>query len=237
MATGHYARIVHRGGRSELHRGCDLAKDQSYFLHVLSDEKLGKLELPLSEMTKAEVRAYAVQRGLPVAGKGESQELCFVPTGRYDAFVERRAGCEIRPGAMLDADGRVVGAHGGVHRFTIGQRKGLGVALGTPAFVVGMDPATAVVRLGKESELCHGGALVKDAHFFDDVTFPRQASVQVRYRHEGAQAVITREGSSVAVRFDAPVRAIAKGQAAVAYDGSRVLGGGTIERVFSAAGG
>jgi tRNA-uridine 2-sulfurtransferase len=235
VATGHYARIVHRDDTLELHRGQDLGKDQSYFLHVLSDVQLGKLELPLSEMTKAEVRAEAVRLGLPGAGKGESQELCFVPTGRYDAFVERRAGSTIRPGTLTDASGRVVGTHAGVHKFTIGQRKRLGVALGTPAFVVSIDPAAAVVRLGSENELFCTGAVIKDVHFFDGVTFPRQASVQVRYRHEGTKATITREGSSVSVRFDTPVRAVAKGQAAVAYDGSRVLGGGTIERVITEA--
>jgi tRNA-specific 2-thiouridylase len=235
VATGHYARIVDRDGTLELHRGRDVAKDQSYFLHVLSDLQLGRLALPLAEMTKTEVRAEAVKRGLPGAGKGESQELCFVPEGRYDAFVERRAGSRIRPGTMLDASGRVVGAHAGVHKFTIGQRKGLGVALGSPAFVVGIDPALAVVRLGCESDLFHAGAVIKDAHFFDGVTFPRQASVQVRYRHEGTPATVTREGSSIAVKFHSPVRAIAKGQAAVAYGGSRVLGGGTIERVLPEA--
>jgi tRNA-uridine 2-sulfurtransferase len=235
VATGHYARIVDRDGTLELHRGRDLAKDQSYFLHVLSDLQLGRLAFPLAEMTKTEVRAEAAKRGLPGAGKGESQELCFVPEGRYDAFVERRAGSRVRPGTMLDPSGRVVGAHAGVHKFTIGQRKGLGVALGSPAFVVGIDPARAVVRLGRESDLFHTGAVIKGAHFFDGVTFPRQASVQVRYRHEGTPATITREGSSIAVQFHSPVRAIAKGQAAVVYDGSRVLGGGTIERALREA--
>jgi tRNA-uridine 2-sulfurtransferase len=235
VATGHYARIVDRDGRPELHRGRDLAKDQSYFLHVLSDDNLRLLQLPLSEVTKTEVRAEAARRGLPGAGKRESQELCFVPAGRYDAFVERRAASKIRPGTLLDADGRVVGTHAGVHKFTIGQRKGLGVALGSPAFVVGIDPGAAVVRLGCEQDLLCTGIAMKDAHFFDDVAFPRQASVQVRYRHEGTPATITREGSSVAVRFHTPVRAIAKGQAAVVYDGSRVLGGGTIDRVLPEA--
>ena len=153
VATGHYARIVYRDGRPELHRGRDQAKDQSYFLHVLTDEQLGKIEFPLSEMTKVEVRAEASRRGMPWAGKEESQELCFVPTGRYDAFIERRAASKIRPGKMVDAAGRVLGTHGGVHKFTIGQRKGLGVALGRPAFVVGIDPEEATVRLGSETEL------------------------------------------------------------------------------------
>ena len=232
VATGHYARIVDGQGRVELHRGRDVAKDQSYFLHTLSEPTLARLVFPLGEMTKAEVRREAVRRGLPGAGKGESQELCFVPTGRYAAFVERRATGRIRAGRMLDAAGTVVAAHGGVHRFTIGQRRGLGVALGSPAFVVGIDPERATVRLGSESDLLHTGAIVRGARFFDDVAVRLRASVQVRYRHEGGLATITREDGSATIRFDAPVRAIARGQAAVAYDGTRVLGGGTIDHVL-----
>jgi len=237
VATGHYARIVYRDGRPELHRGRDLGKDQSYFLFVLSDQELCKIEFPLSEMTKTEVRAEALRRGMRWAGsRQESQELCFVPTGRYDAFVEARATSKIRPGRLVDAAGRVVGTHGGIHKFTIGQRKGLGVALGSRVFVVDIDPDTATVRLGSESELLGAGAMIKDTHFFDGVTFPRQASVQVRYRHEGALATITRDASSAIIEFDAPVRAIAKGQSAVLYDGSRVLGGGTIQSVIRTEG-
>jgi tRNA-uridine 2-sulfurtransferase len=228
VATGHYARTVHNGGRVELHRAADPGKDQSYFLHMLSQAQLGRLHFPLGEATKAEVRASAVAMGLPGADKGESQELCFVPTGRYDAFVEERAGQRARPGAIVDEDGRVVGTHHGVHRFTIGQRKGLGVALGSPAYVVDIDAAKAEVRLGRPEDLFYAGARLRDATFMDDVALPVRAAVKVRYRHEGASAQIFRDEDGVHVAFDEPVRAIARGQVAVAYAGDRVLGGGTI---------
>lgn len=228
VATGHYARLVDRGGRLELHRGRDASKDQSYFLHALDQRDLARLVFPLGDATKAEVRADAARRGLPGATKGESQELCFVPTGRYDAFVEERAAGRVRPGAIVDGAGRELGRHGGVHRFTIGQRKGLGVALGTPAFVVGIDAEAGTVRVGSGEELLYGGARLADARFFDGVELPARASVQVRYRHEGAPAIVERHDGGVRVRFDTKVRAVAKGQVAVAYAGDRVLGGGTI---------
>ncbi|HMI88341.1 MAG TPA: tRNA 2-thiouridine(34) synthase MnmA [Polyangiaceae bacterium] len=236
IATGHYARTVCKDGRVELHRAADAGKDQSYFLHTLEQSQLGRLEFPLGDVCKADVRASAVALGLPGAGKGESQELCFVPTGRYDAFVDGRAGERARPGAIVDQDGRVVGAHQGIHRFTIGQRKGLGVALGSPAYVVGIDAATAEVRLGGGDDLFHTGARLRDAKFMDDVALPVRASVKVRYRHEGAGAEVRRDDEGVYIAFDDPVRAIARGQVAVAYAGDRVLGGGTIERATSGAG-
>jgi tRNA-specific 2-thiouridylase len=230
IATGHYARTVKNGDRIELHRGADASKDQSYFLHMLSQAHLARILFPLGEATKAEVRKSALELGLPGASKGESQELCFVPTGRYDAFVDERAAQKARPGAIVDERGRVVGAHQGVHRFTIGQRKGLGVALGSPAYVVDIDAETAEVRLGGSGDLFHSVARLRDATFMDDVALPVRAEVKVRYRHEGAEATVRRDADGVFVEFDAPVRAIARGQVAVAYAGDRVLGGGTIDR-------
>ena len=230
VATGHYARTVRNGDRVELHRATDASKDQSYFLHTLSQSQLARIVFPLGEATKADVRASAVALGLPGAGKGESQELCFVPTGRYDAFVEQRAAGRARPGAHRRRRGRVVGAHQGVHHFTVGQRKGLGVALGSPAYVVDIDAATAEVRLGRVENLHHAGARLRDAKFMDDVALPVRAAVKVRYRHEGASATVLRDDAGVYVEFDEPVRAIARGQVAVAYAGDRVLGGGTIDR-------
>jgi tRNA-uridine 2-sulfurtransferase len=230
VATGHYARTVRSGDRIELHRAADPTKDQSYFLHVLSQRQLARVAFPLGEATKADVRASAVALGLPGAGKGESQELCFVPTGRYDAFVDQRAHGRARPGAIVDAEGRVVGAHAGVHRFTVGQRKGLGVSLGSPAYVVDIEAGTGEVRLGGPNDLLHSAARLRDATFMDGVTLPVRASVKVRYRHEGASAIVYRDEAGVVVEFDEPVRAIARGQVAVAYAGDRVLGGGIIER-------
>src|SRR5262249_41180355 len=154
---------------------------------------------------KAEVRGDAVARRLPGAGKGESQELCFVPRGRYDAFIEGRAAGRLRPGPIVDADGDVVGHHAGVHRFTLGQRKGLGVALGEPAFVAAIDPASATVRLGRGADLLHRGARLRDARFFDDVRLPARAAVQVRYRHQAvpAQLEVDEQGAAL-VQFDDP---------------------------------
>jgi len=233
VATGHYARVVQSGTRYELYRGRDRTKDQSYFLHTLSEAQLARLEFPLGAATKAEVRKDALARRLPGAEKGESQELCFVPTGRYDAFVEGRRAGAVRPGPLVDQAGHVVGMHGGVHRYTVGQRKGLGVALGSPAFVVGIEAETATVRLGRAEDLLHDGARLGRSRFFDDVALPARAIVQVRYRHDGVPATIRCDSEGIDVAFDEPVRAVVKGQVAVAYLGDRVLGGGTIERAWS----
>lgn len=242
VATGHYARVARdEGGAARLHRGKDRHKDQSYFLHMLGERDLARLILPLGEATKEEVRAEALGRRLPGAQKGESQELCFVPTGRYDGFVAERAEGRIRPGPIVDREGRVVGSHGGVHAFTVGQRKGLGVALGRPAFVVGIDAASATVRLGDEADLQAAGAVIAEAVWADDVALPLEAVVQVRARHEGAPAVIERGEDPVTgearwvARFAAPVRAVSPGQMAVAYRGDRVLGGGVIRAALSGA--
>jgi tRNA-specific 2-thiouridylase len=240
IATGHYARVVlDEGGRARLHRGVDRGKDQAYFLHMLREDELARVVFPLGESTKEEVRAEAVKRKLPGAEKGESQELCFVPAGGYDAFVAERAPDRIRPGPIVDRDGRQVGEHGGVHAFTVGQRKGIGVALGRPAFVVDIDAGAGAVRLGDEADLLAGSARLRDAVWSDDVVFPLEAEVRVRSRHEGARAVIDRrrggsqgdgegEGDEFEVRFDSPVRAVSPGQIAVAYGGDRVYGGGMI---------
>jgi tRNA-uridine 2-sulfurtransferase len=230
VATGHYARVVREGGGARLYRGRDHAKDQSYFLHMLQSDELARVLLPLGDATKAEVRAEALARRLPGATKGESQELCFVPAGRYDAFVAERAPERLRPGPIVDAAGRAVGQHAGVHAFTIGQRKGIGVALGRPVFVVSLDAGSATVRLGDEGELYAAGARLEGTAWSDDVSFPLEAEVRVRAHHEGERATIERTGDAGAfvARFRAPVRAVSPGQVAVAYRGDRVLGGGTI---------
>jgi tRNA-uridine 2-sulfurtransferase len=229
VATGHYARVVREAGRARLHRGKDHQKDQSYFLHMLREDELARLVFPLGDSTKAEVRAEALARRLPGATKGESQELCFVPAGRYASFVEERAQGRIRPGPILGPDGRVLGEHAGVHTFTIGQRKGLGVALGKPMFVTSIEGATGAVQIGGEDDLLAAAARIEDAVWSDDVTFPVEATVRVRSRHEGAKAVIDRaEGGGFVARFLEPVRAVSPGQVAVAYVEDRVLGGGTI---------
>jgi tRNA-specific 2-thiouridylase len=236
VATGHYARVIEEQGRARLHRGRDHQKDQSYFLHMLREDELRRVVFPLGELTKAEVRAEAVARRLPGANKGESQELCFVPAGRYASFVEERARGRIRPGPIVGPDGRVVGEHAGLHGFTIGQRKGLGVALGKPMFVASIEGETGAVHIGDEADLLAAAARIDGAEWADDVTFPLEATVRVRSRHEGEKAVIEREGDGFVARFLAPVRAVSPGQVAVAYTGDRVLGGGRITRAMAHGG-
>jgi tRNA-specific 2-thiouridylase len=232
VATGHYARILRTAnGAPRLAEGADLSKDQSYFLYASPSSWLERLLFPLGESTKREVRDEALARDLPGAGKGESQELCFVGPGAhaYADFVAQRAASRVRPGPLVDEGGRVVGTHDGVHRFTIGQRKGLGVALGRPAFVTRIDPEGAIVHLGPESALHTRGATLSDVVLAEGVSLPARARVRVRYRHEGDGAVVSDQGEGRAVvLFDHPVRAVTPGQIAVLYDGSCVLGGGRI---------
>jgi tRNA-uridine 2-sulfurtransferase len=244
VATGHYARIV-RDDREQawLAEGRDASKDQSYFLYATPPEQLARLVFPLGESTKREVRAEAVARAIPGATKGESQELCFVGAAAgggkpaYAQFVEARAGAHerVRPGNIVDATGRVVGRHDGVHRFTIGQRKGLGVALGEPAFVTRIDADRGTVHLGPEGHLMAAGAELEELVLARGVTLPLRARARVRYRHDGAPANVVASAAranagGARVIFDDPVRAVTAGQIAVLYDADRVLGGGRIAR-------
>jgi tRNA-specific 2-thiouridylase len=230
VATGHYARLVQRGDRTELHRGRDAAKDQSYFLHMLPESTLSRLCFPLGDSDKAEVRAEALALALPGASKGESQELCFVPTGRYDAFVSERGAERLRPGPIVDETGRVVGQHEGVHRFTVGQRRNLGVALGKPSYVVGIDAEQGRIELGPVERLMAHAAELSDLSLASDLELPLTAAVQVRYRGTPLPARIVRAGSGARVLFERPVQAVVPGQFAVFYAGDRVLGGGLIRR-------
>lgn len=233
VATGHYARIARDGEHPMLLTGKDDTKDQSYFLYATPREQLARLVFPLGESTKAEVRAEAVTRNLPGAAKGESQELCFVGHGQgaYAKFVEQRANGRVRPGPIVDDTGRVVGAHEGIHRFTVGQRKGLGVALGVPTFVSEIDAGSNTVRLGGEDSLGCAGATLADVVLAPGVTLPRAASIRVRYRHRGAPGKIRAIDGGATIVFDEPTRAVTKGQVAVFYEGERVLGGGRIVKV------
>ncbi len=230
IATGHYARIERQGGVPRLLRAVDRQKDQSYFLHMLGPDVLSRLCFPLGEATKSEVRQEAQRLGLPGADKGESQELCFVPTGRYDRFVAERSNGRTRPGAIVDEAGRRVGGHDGIHGFTIGQRKNLGVALGRRAYVVGLDPDDGTVRLGPQEALESHGAEVGEVSLADDVSLPARCEVEVRYRGTARPAEVAPSGEGrVRVTFDEPVRAVVPGQFAVFYRGDRVLGGGSIQ--------
>jgi tRNA-specific 2-thiouridylase len=243
VATGHYARTAQDDltGAVRLAAGADATKDQSYFLYATPPEWIERLVFPLGDAMKTEVRAEAIARDLPSARKGESQELCFVGAGggAYAQFVEDRAKGRVRPGPILDETGNVVGEHGGVHRFTVGQRKGLGVALGHPVYVARIDPERATVHLasGGAESLASSGARLEDMVLADGVELPRRARVRVRYRHDGAAAEVAQVGrgsknEETWVKFDEPVRAATKGQIAVLYDErERVLGGGRIAQV------
>lgn len=232
VATGHYVRVARDpDGTPFLREGKDGSKDQSYFLYATPRAEIERLLFPLGDSTKPEVRAEAVRRNIPGATKGESQELCFVGAGAgaYSAFVEERASGRVRPGPIVDHAGRVVGAHEGVHRFTIGQRKGLGIALGAPAFVTDIDPATGTVKVGTGEDLACDEAVLADVVLAPGVSLPREVRVRVRYRHEGAPAHVREtDGGGAIVTFTTSVRAASRGQIAVFYDGDRVLGGGRI---------
>jgi len=236
VATGHYARIERQGERFELHRARDRQKDQSYFLHMLDQATLSRLVFPLGELDKATVRAQGHALALPGADKGESQELCFVPNGRYDAFVAERAGERLRPGPIVDDSGRPVGTHAGIHGFTLGQRKSLGVALGRRAYVVGIDAESGTVQLGERERLLVAEALLDETSLAPDIEPPFACDVMVRYRGNGVPARVEAGATrGLVVRFDTPVAAVVPGQFAVFVRGERVLGGGVIRETVAAA--
>jgi tRNA-specific 2-thiouridylase len=242
IATGHYARLRRdeRTGRYQLLRGVDRSKDQAYFLFGLTQEQLAQSEFPLGEMTKQQVRAMARARGLPVAEKAESQEICFVPTGSYRKFIraylaEQQRPPEGAPGEVVSTNGRVLAEHHGLHDFTVGQRKGLGVAVGEPLYVIALDPATNRVVVGQGRELFRSRFRVRDVNWIRPLTTGDavQAHVKIRHNHPGAMAhVEALAGAEAFVDFLEPQRAITPGQAAVFYDGDEVLGGGWIASVL-----
>ena len=231
VATGHYARIGRDAHGPHLLAGRDPFKDQSYFLYATPQPWLARLVFPLGESTKAEVRAEAIARKLPGATKGESQELCFVGegAGAYARFVEERAEGKLRPGPIVDDAGRVVGHHDGIHKFTVGQRKGVGVALGEPAFVTRIDAHSATVHVGRKEALRALRATLRDVVLAPGVRTPRETLARVRYRHRGVRARL----EAGALRFLEPAGAVAPGQIAVLYDGDRVLGGGVLHEVLA----
>ena len=228
VASGHYARVRATPTGYHLLRGKDPRKDQSYFLHMLSSEDLSRLCFPLGEASKEEVRAEAAQLGLPGASKGESQELCFVPKGRYDQFVSEHSPERVRPGPIVDGRSQVVGQHRGIHGFTLGQRRNLGVSVGQRAYVVGIDRETATVRLGTREELLVTQAVLDQVSVAPDIRLPVDASVMVRYQGELRAATLSLESGAGALFFAEPALAVVPGQFAVFFLGDRVIGGGRI---------
>lgn len=229
LATGHYARIERDEAGFHLCRARDEAKDQSYFLFTLGQEALANLAFPVGELSKAEVRAIAERYQLPTSGKPESMEICFVPDGDYAKFVERVAGPQPR-GSIVDRTATVVGEHQGLHRYTVGQRRGLGSHGGKPMYVQRIDPALNQIVIGAKEESARSSFQVTEPHWVGQAPEEDQpVSVKVRHRHPGASARVRLEpNGKLKVHLDAPVKAITPGQAAVFYDGPRVLGGGWI---------
>jgi tRNA-specific 2-thiouridylase len=233
VATGHYARVVSEDGVTRLHRAVDGNKDQTYFLHMLDAETLSRLVFPLGDWTKGAVRELAVELNLPGANKGESQELCFVPTGRYDAFVEARAADRVRPGPIVGSDGAVLGQHQGVHRFTVGQRKNVGVALGHKAYVVDVDAASGRVVLGDHEQLQCSSAVLSEFTLAAGYSLPLECEVAVRYRGQTHAAKVSAHPAGAEVHFATPLAPVVRGQFAVLYHGEHVLGGGLIRDVIA----
>jgi tRNA-uridine 2-sulfurtransferase len=233
VGTGHYAQLSDdpQTGRRRLLRGRDASKDQSYFLFALTQQQLQAATFPVGGLTKPEVRAYARERGLPVADKPDSQEICFVPDGDYAQFVERHAPDAIGSGAITDANGRVLGRHDGVHRFTVGQRKGLRLSTSEPLYVLELRPTEQAVVVGHRHELERVRCEVANVNWTagEIPTKSLKAAVQVRHRHVPGDATVTPlEDGRAAVVFENPERAISPGQAAVFYEGNEVIGGGWI---------
>jgi tRNA-specific 2-thiouridylase len=233
VATGHYARVErHPSGRYRLLRGIDASKDQSYFLFTLSQDQLAHAQFPVGGLTKDDVRAAARRFGLRVAEKPDSQELCFAPSGEHAAFVDENLPEPVGTGVITDRDGRVLGTHEGTHRFTIGQRKGLGLSAGVPLYVVGIDAVDRRVVVGPREALDRTTLTASQVNWISGETPSAavRASARIRYRHREAPATITPlDGEKALVVFDEPQTAITPGQAVVFYDGDQVLGGGWID--------
>ncbi len=232
VATGHYSRMDHQAAKPQLLRGVDAGKDQSYALFGIRRARLTRMMLPVGGYQKPHIREIAGQLGLNVAEKKDSQEICFVTSGRYDDFVKRRtADSEDRRGDLVTTDGVVVGQHDGIEGFTVGQRKGLGVALGKPVFVTRIDPETKRVVLGDREEMLVGQLTASQCNWLTDLDLgrPRGCLAQIRYNSPAAPAQMEYDGKTLSIRFDEPQFGVAPGQAVVCYDGDRVLGGGWID--------
>lgn len=233
IATGHYARVERlQNGRYTLKRAVTDAKDQTYALYSLTQRQLAHTLMPVGAYTKDEVRAMAKSLGLRVADKPDSQEICFVPDNDYAAFIENYAGSAPPPGNFVTADGTVVGRHKGIAHYTVGQRKGLGLALGRPVFVLAIRPETNEVVVGSDEDTFARSLKADRLHFMSipDLCEDMALTAKIRYNHKGAPCVVRRTGEDeVTCSFPEPVRAVTPGQAVVFYDGGCVVGGGTIK--------
>lgn len=233
IATGHYAQIEYDNvsGRYLLKKAVDLSKDQSYVLYVLSQHDLSRTLLPLGKMTKEEVRKIAEERDLINARKPDSQDICFVRDGDYAGFLKNTMGVESKKGKFIDSKGNILGEHKGIIHYTVGQRKGLGIALGKPAYVISKNKEDNTVILGSEEELYSKRLKASDLNMIavEKLTEPMKATVKTRYSQKETEAILYPESEDeIIVEFKQKQRAITPGQAVVFYDGDIVIGGGTI---------
>ncbi len=233
IATGHYARIDKlENGRFAIRNSVTATKDQTYALYNLTQEQLSHTLLPVGSYTKDQIREIARQQDLPIANKPDSQDICFIPDGDYGSFLEREVPDKIPgPGNFVSTDGRILGKHKGITHYTVGQRKGLGLAMGHPIFVTEIRPDTNEVVIGESTDVFARALLCDKINYMgmEDLPTPRHCIAKVRYAHQGAACTIEKNGEDrIRVIFDEPVRAITPGQAVVFYDGEYVLGGGTI---------
>lgn len=231
VVTGHYASVEEKDGRFLLKRGVDSNKDQSYVLYSLTQEQLSHIIFPLGDYNKSEIREIAEQQGFLNAQKKESQDICFVPDGDYASFIKGYTNKEYPKGNFIDIEKNVIGQHQGIINYTVGQRKGLGVAFGEPRYVCSVNPENNTVTLGKNEDLFSTELIAKDINLIsvDKINGEMRVKAKVRYKHtEQPATVIQLDEDTIKVVFDEPQRAITKGQAVVLYDGDYVVGGGTI---------
>ena len=232
IATGHYARVEKlSNGRYAIRNSATAAKDQTYALYNLTQDQLSKTLMPVGEYTKDQIRAMADEIGLLVAHKPDSQDICFVSDGDYASYIEENSDVKITPGNFVLSDGTVVGKHKGIIHYTVGQRKGLGLSLGHPVFVLEIRPKTNEVVVGSNEESMSRYVRADQVNFMtvEDLTEPKRVWAKIRYNHRGAWCTVEKTGEDeILCTFEEPQRAITPGQAVVLYDGEYVLGGGTI---------
>ena len=232
IVTGHYARIIRHAERFVLQKAVDESKDQTYVLYSLTQEQLAHTLLPLGALSKAEVRNLAAQQGFSNAHKAESQDICFVPDGKYAEFIERHTGKTYPTGDFIDTQGHKLGRHRGIIRYTVGQRRGLGLAMGQPVYVVAINPADNTVIVGPDEELYCSRLTAHHINLMavEKIERPMRLQAKIRYNQRVQWATVQQTAEDeLLVEFDQPQRAIARGQAVVLYDGDIVVGGGRID--------